>query len=60
MNDFYATLDLNISSLTPRSVKLLAFLQAHADKEVYPFGANERPARRSESVNQPMHALCAS
>lgn len=33
MNDFYATLDLNISSLTPRSVKLLAFLQAHADKE---------------------------
>lgn len=25
MNDFYATLDLNISSLTPRSVKLLAF-----------------------------------
>lgn len=28
MNDFYATLDLNIGSLTPRSVKLLAFTGA--------------------------------
>lgn len=60
MNDFYATLDLNISSLTPRSVKLLAFYRRMQTKRVYPFGANERPARRSESVNRPMHVLCAS
>ena len=60
MNDFYATLDLNINSLTPRSVKLLAFCRRTQTKRVYPFGANERPARRSESANRRMHALCAS
>lgn len=42
MNDFYATLDLNISSLTPRSVKLLAFLQAHADKEGVSFWSKRK------------------
>lgn len=42
MNDFYATLDLNINSLTPRSVKLLAFLQAHADKEGVSFWSKRK------------------
>ena len=42
MNDFYAKLDLNISSLTPRSVKLLAFLQAHADKEGVSFWSKRK------------------
>ena len=42
MNDFYATLDLNISSLTPRSVKLMAFLQAHADKEGVSFWSKRK------------------
>lgn len=42
MSDFYATLDLNISSLTPRSVKLLAFLQAHADKEGVSFWSKRK------------------
>lgn len=42
MNDFYATLDLNISSLTPRSVKLLAFLRAHADKDGVSFWSKRK------------------
>lgn len=42
MNDFYATLDLNINSLTPRSVKLLAFLQAHANKEGVSFWSKRK------------------
>lgn len=42
MNDFYATLDLNVNSLTPRSVKLLAFLQAHADKEGVSFWSKRK------------------